>query len=455
MKKIEQTALKFIDNKNLIKKGDKILVALSGGPDSVFLLHLLVKYKRRFQIDIGALHINHRIRGTDAKTDQEFCEKFCKKMKVKYYSKNKNVKSFAYKNRVSIEEAGREIRYLELRNTAQKYSYNKIATAHNSGDNAETILLNLIKGTGIDGISGIPIERGNIIRPILCLKKESILNYLNKSGLNYRTDKSNLSNVYERNYIRNNILPLIKENLNPNVEESIFKSSEVFKEVKVLIKNVLNKDLIKFIKTDKDKIKILLTNEVKEKIKQLSFIIKDVVSKQFSEELNFNNINDIVGLANKRIGQKINLPGNLTAQKERGMILIRRNRTKKDFVSFTLKPDDEIKLNSKRISIKKVKDLKNLNFTNNRNIELISGDKIKGSFKIRRWKNGDRFYPIGLNGTKKISDYLTEQKIPNYKKREQLILTNNNKIVWVLGLRLYNRFKITSDTKKVYSICLK
>ena len=137
------------------------------------------------------------------------------------------------------------------------------------------------------------------------------------------------------------------------------------------------------------------------------------------------------------------------------MILIRRNRTKKDFVSFTLKPDDEIKLNSKRISIKKVKDLKNLNFTNNRNIELISGDKIKGSFKIRRWKNGDRFYPIGLNGTKKISDYLTEQKIPNYKKREQLILTNNNKIVWVLGLRLDNRFKITSDTKKVYSICLK
>ena len=106
---------------------------------------------------------------------------------------------------MSIEEAGREIRYLELRNTAQKYSYNKIATAHNSGDNAETILLNLIKGTGIDGISGIPIERGNIIRPILCLKKESILNYLNKSGLNYRTDKSNLSNVYERNYIRNNI----------------------------------------------------------------------------------------------------------------------------------------------------------------------------------------------------------------------------------------------------------
>lgn len=455
MKKIEQTALKFIDNKKLIKKGDKILVALSGGPDSVFLLHLLFKYKKRFQIDIGALHINHRIRGVDAKNDQVFCERLCKKMKVKSFSKNKNVKAFASKNSLSLEEAGRKIRYLELKNTAQKYGYNKIATAHNSGDNAETILLNLIKGTGIGGISGIPIERGNIIRPILCLKKADILSYLNESGLNYRIDKSNLSNDYERNFIRNNILPLIKENLNPNVEESLFKSSEVFKEVKVLIKNRLDKDFIEFVKTEKDKIEILLTNEAEEKIKQLSFIIKDAVSKQFSEELNFKNINDIVGLTNKRIGQKINLPGNITAQKERGVILIRKYETKKSFVSITLKPGDKIKLNSKSISIKKVKNLKNLNFTSDRNIEFISGDKIKGSFKIRRWRDGDKFYPIGLKGTKKISDYLTEQKIPNYKKREQLVLTNNNKIVWVLGLRLDGRFKITSNTKKAYSICLK
>jgi len=256
-------------------------------------------------------------------------------------------------------------------------------------------------------------------------------------------------------FIRNNILPLIKENLNPNVEESLFKSSEVFKEVKVLIKNSLDKDFIEFVKTEKNKIEILLTNEAEEKIKQLSFIIKDAVSKQFSEELNFKNINDIVGLTNKRIGQRINLPGKITAQKERGVILIRRYGTKKGIVSFTMKPGEEIKLNSKSISIKKVKNLKNLNFTNDRNIEFISGDKIKGSFKIRRWKDGDKFYPIGLNGTKKISDYLTEQKIPNYKKREQLVLTNNNKIVWVLGLRLDGRFKITSNTKKAYSICLK
>jgi len=282
LKKTEQKVLKFIDSKRLINKGDKILVALSGGPDSVFLLHFLIKYKKRFQIKIGAIHINHRLRGTHSKKDWEFCEKLCKKNRIEFYSKTKNVKSFASKNKLSVEEAGREIRYLEFKNTARKFGYNKIATAHNSGDNAETILLNLFKGTGIDGISGIPIERGNIVRPILCLKKEDIIIYLYKSGINYRTDKSNLSNDYERNFIRNNILPLVKENLNPNVEDNIFNSSEVFKEVKELIKREFDSDKSDFIQLKKDEIKILLTAGTKAKTNQLSFIVKDVVKKQFS-----------------------------------------------------------------------------------------------------------------------------------------------------------------------------
>jgi len=453
LKKLEQIAIKFIDGKNLIKKGDKILVALSGGPDSVFLLHFLHKYKQRFQIEIGALHINHRLRGKDAATDQEFCGEFCKKKNVKFYSIGKNVKSFAVKNKLSIEEAGRDIRYYELNKIARKFGYNKIATAHNCSDNAETILLNLFKGTGIDGISGIPVERGNIIRPVLCLKKGDILNYLNKSGIKFSTDKSNLNNDYYRNFIRNNILPLVKENLNPNVEDSIFKSSEVFKKVKELIKEKTDTNNSDFIRTNKEEIKILLNKETE--ISKLSFIIKDAVAKQFSVELNFRNIDDAAGLINKRIGQRINLPGNLTARKERDMIIIRMKDTEDNFNPLILKPDDEIDLNSKKLAIKKIENPKKIHFTNNRNFEFISGDKIKGSFELRRWKKGDKFYPVGLNGTKKISDYLTEQKIPNYKKKQQLVLTNDNKIVWVLGLRLDDRFKISQNTKKVYSICLK
>lgn len=444
-----------MEGKNLLSKGDKVLIALSGGPDSVFLLHFLNKYKTKFKIKIGALHINHSIRGIESDNDEKFCENLCKKNKIKFFTKIRNVKLYAQKNKYSIEEAGREIRYKELNRTAQKYNYNKIATAHNSGDNTETILLNLFKGTGIDGISGIPLKRGNIIRPILCLKKYDILNYLDKNKIEYRIDKTNLENGFERNFIRNKILPLIKENINPNIEDSIFRSSEVFKNIKKLINNSIDENVSKYIQTKKNEIKILLNDELLSEKEILSFVIKKTVYDKFSEELNFKNINDIISLVKKRIGQKIDLPGNLVAKKERGILLICKKNKDKENVSITVRPNSEVNINSKNIIIKKIVKKDKYKLSPNRNLEYISGDDIKGNFKIRNWMNGDKFFPLGLKGSKKISDYLTEQKIPNYKRKEQLVLTNNNKIVWVLGLRLDDRFKITSSTKKVYSICLK
>lgn len=455
MKKIEQQVLNFIDQKNLLNKGDKVLIALSGGPDSVLLLYFLFKYKARLKIELGAMHINHRLRGADSETDQKFCNLLCKKYKVNFYTKNRNVKAFASKNKISVEEAGREIRYKELKLAAQKYNYNKIATAHNSSDNAETILLNLFKGTGIDGISGIPVSRDNIIRPILCIKKNDIVKYLDNNKINYRVDKSNLNNDYERNFIRNKILPLIKENINPNFEDSIFRSSEVFKDIKKLINDSSNDSVNKIIKTERGKVKIHLNSDFSAKKVGLSFLIKKSVNEKFNEELNFKNISDIISLTEKRIGQKVDLPGKLVAQKERGMIIINTKTKKTENILLTVKPNKEVVLNSKKIFIKKINKQEKYRLSRNRNLEFISGDEIKGSFKIRNWTAGDKFHPIGLKGSKKISDYLTEQKIPNYKRKDQLVLTNNNKIVWVLGLRLDDRFKITLQTKKVYSICLK
>jgi len=172
MKNIEQSVLKFINDKNLIQKDDRILIALSGGPDSVFLLHFLLKYKRKLRITLGALHVNHRLRGKEADLDEEFCRNLCGKLEIIFYSVKKNVKEYTVKNKLSVEEAGRIIRYRELEKAASAQNYSKIATAHNCDDNVETVLLNLIKGTGLKGISGIPVSRGKIIRPVLCLTKE-------------------------------------------------------------------------------------------------------------------------------------------------------------------------------------------------------------------------------------------------------------------------------------------
>ncbi|MCL4278907.1 MAG: tRNA lysidine(34) synthetase TilS, partial [Ignavibacteriaceae bacterium] len=219
IKTIEQKALKFIDENHLIDFGDKILVALSGGADSVFLLSFLLKFKKRFRIKLAAFHLNHKLRGKSADDDEKFCKDFCSENNVPFVSVSNEVKANAKKSKLSIEEAARKIRYQELQKAATKLGCNKIATAHNSSDNVETILLNLFKGAGLKGLSGIPVKRENIIRPILSLTSDEIRKYLVQNKIHFRIDESNLKSDYERNFLRNKIIPELKKRLNPQLEE--------------------------------------------------------------------------------------------------------------------------------------------------------------------------------------------------------------------------------------------
>ncbi len=461
IKDIEQKVIRFIDEKELINKNDRILIALSGGPDSVFLLHFLNKFKRRFKIELGALHVNHRLRGKTADEDEKFCKITCKELGVEFFSVKKNVKSFASRRKISLEEAGRKIRYSVLESTAKKNKYNKIATAHNANDNAETVLLNLIKGTGIKGISGIAVKRENIIRPVINLNKDEILNYLGQKKLSYRIDETNLSNDYERNFIRNEIIPLIKSRLNPSLEASVFNSSEVFKRISLRI----DKELKSFFNTvNFDKKQNLLTL-FPDKLKNLDKyllgdFLKEVAKRNFLVQLSFNDVNKIILLFNLKTGKIVNLSDNVSAVKERNQIVIFANSKEKEFhLDKKIKIDVPVQLYGKTLHVSRVsKD--NVRLSNDKSIEYISGDRC-GEFNIRRWKEGDRFYPIGFNlsggrsGSKKISDFLNEQKIPSILKKKQLVLTTQNNIVWVLGLRLDNRFKLTGNTKKIYKLCLK
>jgi len=180
-------------------------------------------------MEIAAFHLNHNLRGKEANIDEQFCKNLTAQKRIPFFSSSKNVKLFAKRKRMSIEEAGRELRYGELLKIAKTHNYTKIATAHNADDNAETVLLNLIKGTGIKGLSGIPERREKIIRPILVLSKKEILKYLHNKKIKYRTDSSNIENEYQRNYLRNEIIPLIKNKLNPQFDSAVFRTSEIIR----------------------------------------------------------------------------------------------------------------------------------------------------------------------------------------------------------------------------------
>jgi len=453
IKTIDQKILKFIDEEFLLSKGDKVLVAFSGGADSVFLLSFLLKYKKRFNIKLAAFHLNHNLRGKEAIDDEKFCRSFSNEHKIKYFSASKNVKAFSKKNNISTEEAGRKLRYSELEVIAKKNSFNKIATAHNANDNTETVLLNLIKGTGLKGIAGIPVKRGNIIRPILTVSKDEILSYLEKKKILYKTDSSNLSSEYERNFLRNEIIPDLKERLNSQLDNTLLKSSKVFRNISAALENQIDAKIIDAVEFKGKQLSISIDELIKLDENLIGEFFKKTVPIYFPVELSNQNIKALTSLLKKQKGKSVSLSNGLRAYRESKKIIISKKK-KSEIKEVEIPIGKSKRITGGIISINKIL-LMNATKNDNSLTEYISGDNISGKFILRTWKDGDRFYPLGMKGSKKISDYLTDQGIPSSKKREQLVLTNSGKIVWVVGLRLDDMYKLKANSKKVYKLCWK
>ena len=451
-KTVEQKALKFIDENHLIEKGDKVLVALSGGADSVFLLHLLMKFNRRFGIELAAFHLNHKLRGREASEDEKFCAEFCSKNRIGLVRVSRDVKTYAKKMKVSVEEAGREIRYNELIKAAEKTGSAKIATAHNSSDNVETVILNLIKGTGVKGLAGIPISRNSIIRPILCLSADEIRKYLKANKIPFRVDQSNVHSDHERNFLRNEIIPKLKKRLNPRLEEKISNTSKIISELNLFAEKHIEKIGKAVIKSDGKELRIDSQKISKIDKGILGILLKSVIENKFNVELSSENIFSLADLLVLQTGRSVNLKESIVATRERSELVIR-----KSFVSgnekstYKIKVGQKLKVDGKVISIGEVK-RKMFKFSSDKSIEYISGEGLRNIFEIRKWKVGDKFQPIGMKGTKKISDFLSDEKISSINKKEYLVLTNDAKIVWVIGLRIDERFKVTSNTKKILEL---
>ncbi len=454
MRATEQKVLRFIKENDLLLPGDNVLIALSGGPDSVFLLHFLNKFKKKFKIEIGAVHINHILRGTDSERDNIFCKAICKELSIPFYHLRKNIKSYAEKNSISLEVAGRKIRYEFFEKISVAKGYKKIATAHNADDNVETVLINLIKGAGLKGIAGIPVKRKNIIRPILSLTKKEILDYLEENKFEYRVDQSNLSNEFERNFLRNEVIPLIYENINSALSKTVLNTSLNLQQLNYGIANFADK-IKSDIKSNKDKSVVFPDDIIKqEKDFIISYLLKDIIDENFSVKLESNDLKKILSLRKKQTGKSEELSGNLIALRERNEIVIKKNSFPYKIDEMKIRINDKVKIDDKTLSVTKVK-TKEIEINQSRSDEFISGDNVKDSFEVRTWREGDKFYPIGMKGTKRVSDYLNDIKIKSFEKKDQLVLVNDGKIVWVIGKRLDDRFKLTSNTKKVLKICLK
>lgn len=453
MSAVEQRIIKFITDNQLISEGDKLLVALSGGADSVFALNFFVKFRQKYDIEICAFHLNHSLRGSESDSDESFCISLCKKLNIEIYSEKTDVSEFATNEKLSLEEAGRKIRYKKLEEYLEISNSNKIVTAHNLDDNTETVLLNLFRGTGIRGLSGIPIKRGNIIRPFLTVSKSEIINYLNKAKMNFVQDSSNEKNEYKRNYLRNEIIPRIRENINEGIDKNILNFSQIVNNSEEFTKNLIKDLFYKFITIKESE--IFISKEILSIDPYLvGEVIKRVIEEQFSADINYKNIFDIKKLLNSQTGTNLELSQSLEAISEREYILIRERIYFTDKSVFDLYFNSEVNVGEFTIGCS-TSEIDAVSITNNNEIEYICSEKLKEPLLLRRWESADKFKPLGLNGTKKISDFLTELKIPNSERKSKLVLLNENQIIWLVGHRIDESVKIEEKTKKVIKLWIK
>lgn len=415
------------------------MLAFSGGVDSVVLAMLLKDGGYNFEL----AHCNFKLRGKESDADEKFCIDFAGKNKLKIRTRQFDTKAFVKKTGTSVQMAARELRYNWFMELAKKNKYNFILTAHHANDNVETLLINLIRGTGINGLKGIPKKQNLIARPLLFATKESILAFAKKNKLKYREDSSNDEVKYKRNYLRHEIIPGLKK-LNPALESTFENNIRLFKQSAKVVKRFVNEKHKKMVVEDKNSLKINLKKLVAEESAEL-LLFEWLSPKGF----NASQIEQIFENLSKAQSGKLFFSETHKALIDREFIIIETLETKT--------PDKEF-------LIKDVKDFKKLPFTilanvsaskkiiSGKNIAQIDLEKPVFPLKIRKWKAGDKFMPLGMTGYKKISDFLINQKLNRFEKNNIWLLLNKNEVVWVIGQRLDDRYKINASTKKILKL---
>lgn len=441
----------FVNGNNLISKGDSIVVGVSGGPDSLCLLNILYSLKDEYDLTLIVAHVNHNLR-KEAKFEADFVEKFSNDLGLKFYLADVDIGKMVKEKKKSCEEVAREYRYNFFNTVLKENSADKIAVAHNLNDNAETILMNIIRGSGTHGLKGIKDKNNNIIRPLLNVSREEIEKYCRENDLTPMIDKTNFETLYTRNKIRNKIIPLICE-INPDALGSITRLGNILDEEDEFISEYIDKiynDIVissKSIKIAKNKF-LALHKGIQRRILRKAI-------------LEFRG--DLVDITYKSLENAIS-----TINTAQNGSIIKVARDVKIFVNYdVLEFFDKIEKNFEfeyelnipgktyiqeldiviNAEVKKASEVED--FTKNPTKKFFDIEKTGKKLYVRNRRFGDSFLPNGLNGTKKLKDFFSDLKIPTHERDRVPILTNGDDIIWVMGFRTSKKFLKDKNTKEV------
>ncbi len=449
MEKLKQKVRQTIKEHHMLQPGDPVIIALSGGADSVCLLSLLADMKEELDLKLMTLHVHHGLRGEEADRDAAFSQKISEAFHVPCHMIKADVKQYASENGLSEEEAGRLIRYQALEETGKNWEKEtnrpvKIAVAHHSRDQAETILLNLFRGSGLGGLKGIPYVRENIIRPLLDADKEEILGYLEEKKLSWVNDSSNDTDHYARNRIRSHILPAVKEEITPGAEAGIVRAGYLAGMADAYLKRQAEKWIREQVTLSCDHCMV-----PDEPFKQADPVIQLYsimeLLKQYAgsaKDLSLVHGEQTVKLFEKQTGRRISLPYHLQAEKVYGGVKIRR-------CVVTGKKAPLPQLEFEVFSYEKAMEFPQKMYT-----KWFDCDKIKGTLVIRTRQTGD-YITLSGGSKKALRRFMIDEKIPAEERDKIALLADGDHIMWIIGWRISSYYKIGPDTKRVLQVGIK
>lgn len=462
----ENTVLKQVSEtiriKSLFNRGDRVIVGLSGGADSVCLLHVLLSLSTRFDLTIFAIHINHMLRGPESDQDEEYVTELCEKLGVKLLVKQANIKETADQKGLSIEEAGREARYELFDIAANEVNASRIAVAHNKNDQAETLLMRMIRGTGLEGLKGIEHKRGSIVRPLLDVSRKEIEAYCEQYDLKPRTDSSNLESIYTRNRIRLDLIPGINKLFNTDITETFYRMANLLKEDNeyieenaVIIYNqcILNQK-VKEIRLDISKILSCHTAISKRIIRMAVKHVKG--NTKGIESIHIDKV--LEAICGGKTGVKLHLPCGVRIKVSYNELIVTSGTTEEEPVFFeksvnipgvTTVPELNLRIEAELV---RYDDVETARLNEKSFIQIFDFDKLSKGINIRNRRNGDVFKPLKSNGTKKLKEYFIDNKFPRDLRNELPMIAYEKEIVWIVGYKISDKFTVTENTKSVLKL---
>lgn len=450
----------FVDRYHMIEQNDGIVVGVSGGADSVCLLLILEELRKQIPFSIYVVHVNHKIR-EEAGADAAYVKNLCESHVIPYYLIEEDVEAIAKKEHLSSEEAGRKVRYDAFERILREQNANKIAVAHNKNDRAETVLFNLFRGSSIKGMNGIAPVRDQIIRPLLCVERFEIEAYLEERKITYCIDRTNAEDTYTRNRIRNHIIPYAEEQICENVITHINDTAETLEETEALLQRMTRRSYDDLVQEEQGELRIdRLGFQQLDRIIQKYLIMECMHRAAGSrKDITSRHVQKVLDLFDMPVNKKINLPYHMIARTGYENIIFscvktnHKAKQKECMEAYEIKADQILtipgmgRIETEVFPYQKSEVIPEKTYT-----KWFDYDKIGESMLLRHRQTGDYFVINQLGNKKTLKEYMIHEKIPQEIRDELFILAVDNHIIWLIGYRISQHYKVDQNTKNILAV---